>query len=161
MTTPIPRPWPGIGDTLWLVNYGGQSSVMDDVHNLVTVKDIQTDERGKHYVILSNGAVIDPSTLRGMLPRKVVENLGAVKEDQPRELWSYPEKWASRIVTTMVHDPVRCWHSKAEWNDFLAIQRAWNKLASRIVQHPPSDMDNFTVGDIMAAELALFGDIQE
>jgi hypothetical protein len=156
-----PLLWPGINDTLWMINYGGQCSVIDDENSRVRVTDIRTDAGGKRLVMLSNGAVIDPDTLLGTLPRRVVENFGAVREDQPRELWAYPEKWTSRVVESVVHDPVRCWRNKAEWEDYVRVQRAWNKLASRIVRHPPNSVDQFTLDDIAAAELALFGNIEE
>lgn len=153
----MPSPPPlKLNDTLWFVPQAGQSSVMSDTDSLVRVVTI-----AEPNALLSNGAVINLATLRGFQVRTEVEDFGAVKEHQPPELQPYPEKWAHRKEEVTYHDPVRCWRSKADWMEHVVIQRAWNKLASRILQHRVDDMDRFTVDDIEAAELALFGNIEK
>lgn len=144
-----------VGDTLWYVTLSGQI-VLSDEANTVTVTQ-EVPFAGQVLLRLSTGAVIHPQTLRGYLEREVIEDFGKVKM-QPHDP---PDKWVAREKKTLVRDPVRCWLSKAHWQEHVTIQRAWNKLASRILQHSPDDMDPFTVDDIEAAELALFGDIQK
>ncbi len=154
-----PSPWTHrrlrAGDTLWCVNYAGQNTVLSDEKNLVTV-EVALDY-DPPLATLSNGATINANTLRGFITRKVVEDFGKVKLN-PHDP---PEKWATRQETVTIQDPVRCWLTKADWQEHVRTQRAWNKLASRILQQSPDDMDLFTVDDIEAAELALFGSIQE
>lgn len=144
-----------INDSLWCIINRGQVSVLSD-DNLVQVVDIRDNK-----ALLSNRAFIDLTTMLGFLHETKMEDFGAVKEDQPPELLPYPDKWKHRIEETLTAYPVRCWRSRAEWEAHVETQRAWNKLASRIQTHNVDNMAPFNVADIQAAELALFGNIEQ
>lgn len=129
--------------TLWCIVSSGQAVAISDKDCLVKVTDIYAGQ-----ALLSNGAVIDPATLKGYLEREVAEDFGKIGDME-------------RKSTRKVRDPVRCWRSKADWEQHVERQRAWNKLASRIQTQSMESMEDFTVDDIESAELALFGNIQK
>lgn len=143
-----------INDLLWCIVAKGQAQALSD-DNRVQVVDLC----GSH-AHLSNGVIIDTTTLQGALTETVRENFGAVKDDQTPEDVPFPERWKPRIVEREVAYPARCWRTKEDWEEHVETQRAWNKLASRIQTTSVENMEAFKVDDIVAAELALFGDVQ-
>jgi len=145
------------GTTLWCIVSRGMAVSVSDEDCVVQVTELMENNQAE----LSNGAVIDITTLRGALTETKTENMGAVKEQQPPELQPFPERWAPRIVETKTLHPVRCWRSKEDWEAHVATQRVWNKLASRIQTQSNEEMESFRIEDIEAAELALFGNIQK
>lgn len=139
-----------IGDTVWYIgNTGHQAqSLPEDC----TVRVINTYDG---LALLENNALLDATTLHGYATVRKLENFGRIKVS------SKPERYEERIREVATQVQVRAFRSKEHWQRHVETTRAWAKLLSRMQLHDQEDMEPFTVDDIQAAELALFGNIEE
>lgn len=138
------------GDLLWYVPSGGQfTALASDSH--VKVKEVHPDAGVALLDVPGGSAVVGLSDLRGYTTVRQVEDFGTVGRG-PGAIERKHE--VSRQI------PVRCWRSKQHWEQHVATTRAWAKLLSRMQMHDQEDMTPFTVEDIEAAELALFGNVE-
>lgn len=145
-----------VGDKLWYVPSKGRATALpEDCY--VEVTEIHPDAG---VLVLAAqpggvGAVIKMDTLRGFTSIQVMEDFGAIR------ISVRPEVWQQRKELVTHHIPVRCFRSKEDWQHHVEKTRAWAQLLSRMQMHDQENMDPFTVGDIQAAELALFGNLEE
>jgi hypothetical protein len=145
-----------VGDKLWYVPSRGRSTNLpEDCY--VEVTEVHPDQG---VLVLATqpggvGAVIKMDTLRGFTTIHVMEDFGAIRVSLR------PEVWQQRKELVAHHIPVRAFRSKADWQTHVETTRAWATLLSRMQMHDQENMTPFTVESIRAAELALFGNLED
>jgi hypothetical protein len=144
-----------VGDKLWYVPSRGQATALpEDCY--VEVTEVHPDAG---VLVLAAqpdggpGAVVNTTTLRGFTTVHEEEDFGRVHVR--------PGVWEERKQRVARHIAVRCFRSKEHWQQHVETTRAWAKLLSRMQMHDQENMEPFTVDDIKAAELSLFGNIEE
>lgn len=140
-----------VGDTVWYIgNRGEQAQALPED---CTVRITHTADYGRMFV-LENGAVLRMDTLRGYITVKRIEDFGAIK------VAVRPDRYQERKQEVAVDVAVRAFRSKEHWQRHVETTRAWAQLLSRMQMWDQENMEPFTVGDIQAAELALFGNLE-
>lgn len=140
-----------IGDKVWYIgNTGKQAQALPEDCTAEVVMLVDYNRCAQ----LNNGAVLDRHSLRGYAIVEAMEDFGAIRVSVN------PERWQQRKELVHHKVSVRAFRSKEHWQQHVERTRAWATLLSRMQMHDQEDMEPFTVGDIQAAELALFGDIE-
>lgn len=140
-----------VGDTVWYIGNSGRNAEALPEDCTMLVVDLADYDR---LAMLANGAMLDRHTMRGFITVTKVEDFGAIK------VAVRPDRYQERKQVVAVQVPVRAFRDKEHWQEHVERTRAWAKLLSRMQMHDQENMEPFTVGDIQAAELALFGDIE-